>query len=300
MKGNQSQRSPQNSTTPSRSAARLSLLAGLALLAVAAGWLVATSRSATAASLAQSADQGAQIFQQRCAACHTLGGGDLVGPDLQGVTQRRDLAWLKQFIQTPDQLIAAGDPIAAELLAQYNNVAMPNLGLSAAEVDTLVAYLENPGAAAAGPALPAGRASLGLQLFTGQQPLENGGTPCLACHSVQGISALGGGALGPDLTNVYTRFGDAGLAGALSGLPFPTMVGVFKDRPLTPQEQSDLASYFKTADSSAPAGPAPLPTWVFWLVGTLGMLALFAILAYYWPRQRHSANELLRTRSTIR
>ena len=32
----------------------------------------------------QTADQGQQIFQLKCTSCHTIGGGKLVGPDLQG------------------------------------------------------------------------------------------------------------------------------------------------------------------------------------------------------------------------
>ena len=42
----------------------------------------------------QSEELGADIFQQQCAACHTIGGGTLVGPDLQDVTSRRDREWL--------------------------------------------------------------------------------------------------------------------------------------------------------------------------------------------------------------
>lgn len=40
--------------------------------------------------LAQSAPGGAQLFQQRCAVCHSVGGkGGKIGPDLKGVVGRR-------------------------------------------------------------------------------------------------------------------------------------------------------------------------------------------------------------------
>ena len=41
---------------------------------------------------------------------------------------------------------------------------------------------------------------------------------------------MGGGSLGPDLSHVATRYGEAGLTAALTGLPFPTMQGVFAAR----------------------------------------------------------------------
>ena len=95
-------------------------------------------------------DPGQHLFQTRCAACHTLGQGDRMGPDLRGVTARRDRAWLARFIATPDQLLAEGDPIATELFAQYKQVQMPNLRLGEADVAILLKYLEEQGTARQG------------------------------------------------------------------------------------------------------------------------------------------------------
>src|SRR5690606_19115441 len=55
---------------------------------------------------------GQVLFQRTCAVCHTIGNGDLVGPDLHGVLERRDRAWLERFMLAPDKMIAEGDPIA--------------------------------------------------------------------------------------------------------------------------------------------------------------------------------------------
>lgn len=85
---------------------------------------------------------GQYLFQTRCAACHTLGHGDGVGPDLQGVTTRRDRAWLTRFIATPDRLLAERDPLALALFAQYQEVRMPNLRLGNEDVAALLQYLE--------------------------------------------------------------------------------------------------------------------------------------------------------------
>jgi cytochrome c2 len=92
---------------------------------------------------AKAADTGQQIFQSKCAACHTIGKGNLVGPDLAGVTVRREENWLKRQIKEPDRLIAENDPIALQLLQQANNVPMVPLGLSDAEVAAVIAYLKS-------------------------------------------------------------------------------------------------------------------------------------------------------------
>ena len=87
-------------------------------------------------------DTGAYVFQSRCSACHTIGKGDSVGPDLAGVTTRRPREWLVRYVRVPDQMLAAGDPIALELSARYKNVAMPNLSLSEGEINVLLSFIE--------------------------------------------------------------------------------------------------------------------------------------------------------------
>jgi len=98
-------------------------------------------------------DAGAYLFQSRCAACHTIGKGDAVGPDLAGVTTRRARDWLVRYLRAPDQLLAEQDPIAVALLAQYKEVPMPNLRLNDGEIATVLAYLDAQRVAA-----PPGRA----------------------------------------------------------------------------------------------------------------------------------------------
>lgn len=87
-------------------------------------------------------DRGAYVFRNRCSACHTIGQGDRVGPDLAGVTARRDRAWLARYVAEPDRVLAEGDPIATALVAKYKNVAMPNLRLDHGEIAVVLSYLE--------------------------------------------------------------------------------------------------------------------------------------------------------------
>src|SRR5215467_5825091 len=88
------------------------------------------------------AGAGPTMFRTRCAACHTIGNGDLVGPDLLGVTNARGREWVAKYISAPDKALAENDPIAMALFKKYNQVKMPNLHLPPADVQLLIDYLE--------------------------------------------------------------------------------------------------------------------------------------------------------------
>jgi protein SCO1/2 len=88
-------------------------------------------------------DQGGYVFSTRCVGCHTVGRGDLVGPDLAGVTDRRDRDWLTRYLHAPDQVLADGDPVANALYEKYHEIPMPNLGLDSEDVDAVIAYLRD-------------------------------------------------------------------------------------------------------------------------------------------------------------
>jgi protein SCO1/2 len=87
-------------------------------------------------------DKGAYLFATRCAACHTIGNGDKVGPDLLGVTSVRDRAWLNRIITEPDKLIDEGDPIATALFKKYKEIRMPRLNLPQEDVNTLIEFMK--------------------------------------------------------------------------------------------------------------------------------------------------------------
>lgn len=97
------------------------------------------------------ADPARQLFETVCAACHTIGAGVRIGPDLAGVTERRNADWLRSFIRDPEQMRRSGDPVATANLAQYG-VPMPNLGLTEEQVDGLIRHLG--GAPATAPTRP--------------------------------------------------------------------------------------------------------------------------------------------------
>jgi len=90
---------------------------------------------------------GEIMFRDRCSSCHVISGGLTpvrnarpLGPDLFGVTQRRDDAWLRRWLAEPDKMIEEGDPIAKAMYDQWK-VMMPNFRLDAGEIDNLVRYM---------------------------------------------------------------------------------------------------------------------------------------------------------------
>jgi protein SCO1 len=107
--------------------------------------------------LAVSDQPGQALFKKICAPCHTIGVGDRVGPDLRGVTARRERAWLSTYIQNPARLRALRDPAALALAEKYPAVRMPALGIAQNDAGDLIAYLDAEASrlsAAQGPSLP--------------------------------------------------------------------------------------------------------------------------------------------------
>lgn len=87
-------------------------------------------------------DTGKYLFGRQCIACHTIGRGDGLGPDLLGVTQRRDRQWLLRMIQKPDELLNQKDPIASALSKKYKGLRMPNTFVSDDDAGYILAYLQ--------------------------------------------------------------------------------------------------------------------------------------------------------------
>ncbi len=88
--------------------------------------------------------KGENLFRTRCSVCHTIGPGDglfRAGPNLLGVTDRRDPEWLDRWLSDPAKMLAAKDPAAVELFKAYNEVAMPNLRLNELERSYLLEYV---------------------------------------------------------------------------------------------------------------------------------------------------------------
>ncbi len=234
-------------------------------------------------------DQGQASFEQKCKACHSIGGGKLAGPDLKGVTEKRDKAWLAKFIVSPDKLIAQGDPLAKQLVQEYG-MPMPNLGVSQQEAENILAYLEAQSQGTGRQGMPSSGAStssqpgdpaIGKELFTGSTRFSNGAVACISCHNLKGIGALGGGSLARDLTPAYTSFGKEGLTSILQTTPFPVMREAYADHPLTETEIAHLVAFLEqsAAGTGQTQGAGPL---LFILAGLIGFFPVMGLFQFLW------------------
>ena len=89
---------------------------------------------------------GKAIYKARCSACHKIGGGKLVGPDLKGVTERRSEDWVKGFIKNSQAMIEAGDKDAIAIFDEYNKVMMPaHPDLTDDQLTALIRYINTGG-----------------------------------------------------------------------------------------------------------------------------------------------------------
>jgi len=260
---------------PCRGAALLALLLSLA------GSILFAAAPPT-----PSPEAGEKLFQQKgCVACHTIGRGDLVGPDLKDVINRREHDWLVRWLLEPDKMLAKKDPIAMKMLKKYNNVPMPNMHLSKAQVAELIAYLASV-AQTSQPQQPAGKKApettgdpiIGKDLFTGAIAFQNGGPSCMACHSIAGIGALGGGALGTDLTPVYGKLGAAMITWPQN---VPPMKPIYAAKPLNPQEQAHLLAFFKGTATERPTQEIGKLTFL----ALAGLIVLLLLAQLVWRRR---------------
>ncbi|MDN3669743.1 cytochrome c3 family protein [Echinicola jeungdonensis] len=97
---------------------------------------------------------GESLFNANCKTCHKLD-QKFTGPALRGVSDRRDIAWIKAFVKNSQKVIQGGDETAVELFEEFNNTVMPSHAfLSDEDIMNLLSYIEYGGQeeAAAAPA----------------------------------------------------------------------------------------------------------------------------------------------------
>jgi mono/diheme cytochrome c family protein len=230
------------------------------------------------------AQEGKDLFQKQCASCHTIGGGDGVGPDLKDVGSKRSAEWLVRMITEPDKLTAEKDPTQVALVKKYG-MEMPKLGVSRDDAQKIVTFLQGGKAApAAAPAAP-GEAkkeavkptreqiATGLALFTGKQRMAKGGGPCVGCHPIR-YPGVYGGAVAADLTDFYGKMGETGVRGVLSSLSFPVMKQAYAEHPLTEPETAALAAFFQDASARNRGESNPYPVTGLLFFGCFLVLAL--------------------------
>ncbi|WP_305043968.1 c-type cytochrome [Geoalkalibacter sp.] len=111
------------------------------------------------------------------------------------------------------------------------------------------------GAWTAGAQSLAGDARRGEALYVGTQSFSQGGAPCLACHGISGagLGLAAGANFGPDLTSMHANFGGDGVLSILESLTdFASMEPIYANRPLTADEQADVAAFLADVSGQTP------------------------------------------------
>ncbi|MDH3457933.1 MAG: cytochrome c, partial [Gemmatimonadota bacterium] len=86
------------------------------------------------------ADPGQEIYDRVCFACHSIGEGPRVGPDLKDIHQVRTHDWLVRWLRDPVGMTKT-DSIGRAILAQWNNVPMVSPNLNDEEIDQVLDYI---------------------------------------------------------------------------------------------------------------------------------------------------------------
>jgi len=232
------------------------------------------------------AADGAALFEANCSACHSIGEGPKVGPDLKGVVAKRG---------KEGTVLATLDPAAARL-----SPGMPNLGLSKTDAEAIVAFLGSGAGTAATAAKESAPAAVpqpadiqrGQELFEGKQRFAQGGPSCNACHDVNSDSAAHGGILASELTLVFSRMGSKGLQTVLAKSPFPVMQAAYAGRELTEPEILALTAFFQQVGKNH-TGQMPRETgWKLFAAAICGVLVLMALFSLIGRgRKKRSVNQ---------
>lgn len=144
---------------------------------------------------------------------------------------------------------------------------------------------------------PAGNPVNGQALFMGRTHFEHEGPPCMGCHSVSDNGLLGGGVMGPNLTNISEELSQTEILGILSNSGTrvsPVMRPIYNDAPLTAQEQADLLAFMQTT----PGQPEiDRELWVFGIsIG--GALFGAGLLGFIYRNRLRSVRRVLVEQAT--
>ncbi len=74
------------------------------------------------------AKKGEEVYTQMCLACHKTD-KKFIGPAPTGILKRRSPEWVMNMILNPEVMIKE-DPLAKELMAEFNGAPMANQGLT--------------------------------------------------------------------------------------------------------------------------------------------------------------------------
>lgn len=118
-------------------------------------------------------EKGKALFSGNCAQCHAVTDEKVVGPGLKGIEQRAPSKdWLHKWIRNSSAVIATGDAYANQVFNANGKVQMSSFpSLTDADIDGILAYIDQAGKPAATAAVAAGGTT------TTTAPAASGGGP---------------------------------------------------------------------------------------------------------------------------
>lgn len=84
------------------------------------------------------AQQGLEIYEAKCTACHKAE-KKFIGPAPKGILEKRTPAWVMNMILNPEEMVQK-DPMAKQLLIDYNGSPMANQNLTEEEARAVLEY----------------------------------------------------------------------------------------------------------------------------------------------------------------
>ncbi|RAJ15059.1 c-type cytochrome [Olleya aquimaris] len=81
---------------------------------------------------------GTEVFKKMCTACHRPN-KKFIGPAPTGILERRTPEWVMNMILNPEQMVKE-DPLAKELLMEFNGSPMANQGLTEEDARAVLEY----------------------------------------------------------------------------------------------------------------------------------------------------------------
>ncbi len=253
------------------------------------------------------AGEGEDLFKQRCAACHTIGKGRLVGPDLKNVTEKQSKEWLLAFIKSSTTMINSGDADAKAIFQEYNRILMPDNDYTDAQIMAILDYIKGGGsgggASAGAPAadilsgVTSENITTGSRLFDGDQRLTNGGPFCASCHKVRDERIFSSGTLAKDLSQSYDALGSAGVAAIVKNPPFPVMHAAYKNHPVTEEEVIDLTAYLRSVNEERIYQRPTDFSMFFVFFGVVVFVVIFmSTIILYFKRKKLAVNHKILSR----
>lgn len=84
------------------------------------------------------ASEGEAVYNQMCLACHRIG-KRFIGPAPNNILERRSPEWVMNMILNPEGMVK-DDPLARDLLMEFNGSPMANQGLSQEQARAVLEY----------------------------------------------------------------------------------------------------------------------------------------------------------------